>query len=1119
MDTAVLRESTVWANFQLPHLPQEGLGTHSQCWDIAHWQRRDCHREGVRNRKDSQEVSQSLQLLKAPTTRVVTFSPSFLLHISLTIPLTRERTLSAQVMVLPSISSKFCFRVFVCCISRLIQINLKYRRGTLVPLYPTLSSQLAAIAREYGLPSTGGLVVYLLSTIDPSSAVPQPLPGSSGFAGEGGPRISEAAWSLLWSRLFEEEEEVYLVAEDTLSDEEDYAPPVPPIPRSHQALDEDDSRSRQPSEEQAIFLADEDNERTSFSSDAEDASSRYEKSEGHQASGSGGTRSFSNSRNGIGRGPPPSLPSPNHGPRPSHRFSQSQQRYVSLPNSANSTNQRHSSRNSLRSARTGLPAYYYPSPAQSRSASYGSYAPSHASTPPTPGYGASVIVGKVEFDIDRSRAQGGKGKWYDAWVEGAVPSEATPPVGSATEAPSTNWQELQLPELVKSKTINPFGFSDSFTPPFSSSDDPHDTRARTISGTSRGMESATSAWSLAAMAERVEQREAKQAQDIEEEEVQGEDSIVDKEPVASERSASPLRSRPISTASTAVLESEKDMEETEEEAEVQDQGYSQLKDDDETEPLKAGSFSDDSEEQAGSDESSEYGGTGGQEEEEARRAVEDGKDPLGDVFESDEATWQALAADSTQPRLNETASIETTGLGIVGTRIAELAPTAPEGVLERSTEEQASLESEQSLPPQDDVAEVFSMLHSAQAAATSSGPLASPIRLEHSPSDASESTTFPPPREVDDLESHRNSPFTMGHSTNTSVSTVNFNVRPPSTIASMSPEYVPQRKQRQGWTNVPAVVDPSLSTSSSSSSIALLDSQRASTIGLMENLDDLERALAELSPRANKAKATQQSEAIPEEPTPPASDESHTSTTSFPRPPRSSSRDVSSEEQGPTRFESSSHLSPSVEDRPGLLSTSSYASEESFVTAVAPETSPIVEPIRIPRSSSLSKAKMEEGQSPHLVALPSSPLPPSPSSMNSNEAADDHTPTVDPANSEWSTLPPSPPRLPVTLPESDLPPVPPKVEDVAPFAAASPSTSTTRSPGPIKSLRMNKPWGNKESRSIKTQVSPDPGAEEPSVPKSPLGSFFGKSTFGKAKGFFKKSECTLNTLIPQFSGH
>lgn len=994
------------------------------------------------------------------------------------------------------------------------------RRGTLVPLYPTLSSQLAAIAREYGLPSTGGLVVYLLNTFDPSSAVPQPLPGSAGFAGEGGPRISEAAWSLLWSRLFEEEEEVYLVAEDTLSDDEDYAPPVPPIPRSHQALDDDDSRSRQPSDEQAIFSADEDHERTSLSSDADDASSKYDKSEGRQASGSGGSRSFSTGQNGIGRGPPPSLPSPDHGPRPSHRFSQSQQRYVSLPTTANSANQRQSSRNSLRSARTGLPAYYYPSPAQSRSASYGSYAPSHVSTPPTPGYGASVIVGKVEFDIDRSRAQGGKGKWYDAWVEGAVPAEATPPVALGTEVPATtNWQELQLPELVKSKTNNPpepYGFNDSFTPPFST-DDNHDTRTRTISGTSRGMESATSAWSLAAMAERVEQREARQAQDIEEEENQGEDSIVDKEPITSERSTSPLRSRPLSNASTAVLESDKDTEETEEEEEeeVQDQGYSQLEDDEESEPLKAGSFSDDSEEQAGSDESSEYGGTGGQEEEEVAKAVAEGRDPLGDIFESDEATWQSLAADSSRPRLNVSASIETTGLGIVGTRIAELAPTAPEGVLERSSEEQASLESEQSLPPQDDVAEVFSMLHSAQAAATSSGPLASPIRLEHSPGDSSESVTFPPSRELDDSESRQNSPFTMSHSTNTSVSTVNFNVRPPSTIASMSPEYVPQRKQRQGWTNVPAVIDPSLSTSSSSSSIALLDSQRASTIGLMENLDDLERALAELSPRANKAKATQQAEAIPEEPTPPASDESHTSTTSFPRPPRSSSRDVSAEDQGgPTRFEPSSHLSPSVEERPGLLSTSSYASEESFVTAVAPETSPVVEPIRIPRSSSLSKARMEEGQPPHLVALPPSPLPPSPSSMNSNEAADDHTPKVD--TSEWSTLPPSPPRLPVALPESDLPPVPPKVEDVAPFAASSPST--TRSPGPIKSLRMNKPWSSKESRTIKTQPSPDPSTEEPSVPKSPLGAFFGKSTFGKAKGFFKKSECMSNSL-PARSTH
>ncbi|GAA5892640.1 uncharacterized protein JCM6883_007422 [Sporobolomyces salmoneus] len=994
-----------------------------------------------------------------------------------------------------------------------------FKRGTLVPLYPTLSSQLAAIAREYGLPSTGGLVLYLLSTWDPSSSVPQPLPGSAGFAGEGGPRISEAAWSLLWSRLFEEEQEVYLVAEDELSEEEDFAPPVPPIPRSHQEPLDDDAHSREPSDEQAIFSGDEDNERTSFSSDAgvdhDDASSPYDKTKSRRSSASASRQA------NIGRGPPPSLPSP--GPasssRPSHRFSHSQQRYVSLPTSANSShNLRLSSRNSLRSARSGLPAYYYPSPAASRSVSHGSYAPSLLSTAPTPGYGASVIVGKVEFDIDRSRAQGGKGKWYDAWIEGAVSSESSeqPTGAGSTTTGGERWQELRLPNLVKSKGIispplettsteaEAFGFSDSFTSPPPShqpedissieNDNDLDGRARTLSGTSRGMESATSAWSLAAMAERVEQTEAKATQPSgEEEEVVEEDSIVDKEPIAAQES------RPLSNASTALAESEKDGEG------IEDHGYSQLEDEEESRHLNPASFSD------SGDESSEYGGGGG--EEELRSEAENdrepehsqpGKDPLGDIFESDEATWRSLAADSSNPRQSENDSIETTGLGIVGARINELATTAPEGVVERLPEEQASNERDELPPPENDIGEVFSMLQSAQTAATASGPLASPIRLDDPSSTPSHLTTFTQSRETEGGENNLgDSPFRMSHSTNTSVSTVNFNVRPPSTIASMSPEYVPQRKQRQGWSNVPAVVEASISPSSSMGSIAIPDSQRASTIGLMENLDDLERALAELSPRANKLKSSPTSkhpEAIPEE-------EASPSFSTFAPPPRSSSREpqveseVAAQEQ-PVEF-GSRHLSPSVaEERPGLTATSSFASEESFVTAVPPtEASPVVESVRIPRSSSLSKAQSED-QQPHLVALPPSPLPPSPSSMNSNEAADDHTPTVDSANAEWSTLPPSPPRLPISLPEAELPPVPPKVEDVAPFASTSPAT---RSPG-IKSLRMNKPWGNREGRTVKTQAAPEPNSEDSPAPKSPLGSFFGKSTFGKAKGFFKKAE-------------
>ncbi|CAD6937041.1 unnamed protein product [Tilletia laevis] len=64
------------------------------------------------------------------------------------------------------------------------------RRGTLVPLYPSLSSQLYAIARELSLPSIGGIALYLLDD------------------GEGnpGPRVGDRSWNGLWKRHFEQEE-------------------------------------------------------------------------------------------------------------------------------------------------------------------------------------------------------------------------------------------------------------------------------------------------------------------------------------------------------------------------------------------------------------------------------------------------------------------------------------------------------------------------------------------------------------------------------------------------------------------------------------------------------------------------------------------------------------------------------------------------------------------------------------------------------------------------------------------------------------------------------------------------------------------------------------------------
>ncbi|KAA1115305.1 hypothetical protein PGT21_035024 [Puccinia graminis f. sp. tritici] len=73
-----------------------------------------------------------------------------------------------------------------------------FSRGILIPLYPTLAAQMAAIAREYGLPSTGGMMVYMIEA--------SPQLGELAKHMVGGPKISEAAWNILWSGIFEEEE-------------------------------------------------------------------------------------------------------------------------------------------------------------------------------------------------------------------------------------------------------------------------------------------------------------------------------------------------------------------------------------------------------------------------------------------------------------------------------------------------------------------------------------------------------------------------------------------------------------------------------------------------------------------------------------------------------------------------------------------------------------------------------------------------------------------------------------------------------------------------------------------------------------------------------------------------
>ncbi|KAH9065866.1 hypothetical protein EDB87DRAFT_1555263 [Lactarius vividus] len=74
--------------------------------------------------------------------------------------------------------------------------HTQFKRGTLVPLLPTLQSQLSAIAKEYALPSTAGMILYLVSS------APNPGPETDWTEPDGpGPRLSDDIWKHLWTRV------------------------------------------------------------------------------------------------------------------------------------------------------------------------------------------------------------------------------------------------------------------------------------------------------------------------------------------------------------------------------------------------------------------------------------------------------------------------------------------------------------------------------------------------------------------------------------------------------------------------------------------------------------------------------------------------------------------------------------------------------------------------------------------------------------------------------------------------------------------------------------------------------------------------------------------------------
>lgn len=83
-----------------------------------------------------------------------------------------------------------------------------FRRGTLVTLQSTLHAQLLVIAREYALPSTMGVVLYLV-TLPPQSRQNSPMPFASPTCDtpgdEPGPRLSEEIWKHIWARVLRAE--------------------------------------------------------------------------------------------------------------------------------------------------------------------------------------------------------------------------------------------------------------------------------------------------------------------------------------------------------------------------------------------------------------------------------------------------------------------------------------------------------------------------------------------------------------------------------------------------------------------------------------------------------------------------------------------------------------------------------------------------------------------------------------------------------------------------------------------------------------------------------------------------------------------------------------------------
>jgi hypothetical protein len=140
-------------------------------------------------RSPTPSVASTPQLI--PHSPVPSFQSKFLLHVvpPLHIPHDPDSFESVDLPPPPSSASGY---------------HTQFSRGILVPLLPTLQSQLYAIAKEYALPSTTGIILYLVSSAQsPNSESALTVPD------EPGPRLSEDIWKHLWTRVTKVELETY----------------------------------------------------------------------------------------------------------------------------------------------------------------------------------------------------------------------------------------------------------------------------------------------------------------------------------------------------------------------------------------------------------------------------------------------------------------------------------------------------------------------------------------------------------------------------------------------------------------------------------------------------------------------------------------------------------------------------------------------------------------------------------------------------------------------------------------------------------------------------------------------------------------------------------------------